>query len=166
MITIRKEEPRDFAQVSELNKVAFGGDEESNIVDRLRSVPGTISLVAEDDGAILGHICFSPVTLNGNAGTFIGLAPMSVLPDHQRQGIGSRLVEAGLAACQANGATAVVVLGHAEYYPRFGFRNADEFGITCEYDVPPENFMALELVPGGLKGMRGVIGYDRVFAES
>lgn len=166
MITIRPEQLLDNAKVFELNKLAFGGYEEANIVESLRSVAGTISLVAEEDETILGHICFSLVTLNSDAGTFTALGPMCVMPDRQRQGIGSRLVEAGLAACRENGVTAVFVLGHAEYYPRFGFRNAADFGIACEYDVPAENFMALELVPGALRDVHGVISYDRAFSES
>jgi putative acetyltransferase len=166
MIVIRDEEPRDHSRVFELNKLAFDGYEEANIIERLRSVPGTISMVAEQGDMIVGHICLSPVTLNNEIGSFAGLAPMSVLPGFQRQGIGSRLVEAGLERCREKEITAIFVLGHPEYYPRFGFTPASDLGITCEYDVPPEYFMALELVPGALIDSHGMVKYHPVFSGS
>jgi putative acetyltransferase len=95
----------------------------------------------------------------------MGLAPMAVLPARQRQGIGSALVRDGLGRCRELGYEAVVVLGHPGYYPRFGFVPASRFGIGCEYDVPAEVFMALELVPGALRGKPGTIRYHPAFAE-
>lgn len=90
---------------------------------------------------------------------------MSVLPGHQKQGIGSRLVTVGLDACREAGRTAVFVLGHADYYPRFGFQTAAELGFSCEYPVPPEHFMALELVAGSLANTSGLIKYHPAFAD-
>ena len=95
----------------------------------------------------------------------LGLAPTAVRPDRQRQGIGSQLVRAGLDAARKTGAAAVVVVGHARFYPRFGFVPASRFGLTCEYDVPDEVFMALELVPGFLAGPGGLVQYHPAFAE-
>ena len=126
-----------------------------------------VSLVAEDDpGQLAGHIMFSPVSLAGQGETVLmGLAPMAVLPAQQNTGIGSALVEAGLEACSELGAGAVVVLGHPDFYPRFGFTPASGFGIDSEYDVPDEVFMAQELQPGGLSGLSGRVQYHAAFAN-
>jgi putative acetyltransferase len=94
----------------------------------------------------------------------MGLAPMAVVPERQRHGIGSALVRAGLDECRRLGAVAVVVLGHAEYYPRFGFVPASRFSLVSEYDVPDDVFMAMELEPAALQGKSGTIKYDAVFA--
>lgn len=141
---------------------------EARLVDALRaSGEPLISLVAQDGDELVGHILFSPATLTGNEGDvrIMGLAPMAVLPAHQRSGIGTRLVEQGLKHCQQDGYDAVVVLGHANYYPRFGFRPAHEYGIASEYDVPPGAFMVKELKAACLKGRRGTIKYHAAFSE-
>ena len=125
-----------------------------------------ISLVADEDGAVVGHILFSPATLNGHAQLKImGLGPMAVLPAQQRKGIGSMLVRAGLEKCKQLGYGAVIVLGHSGYYPRFGFTPSDRYGICCEYDVPTEAFMVIELQADYLKGARGTIKYHPAFNE-
>jgi putative acetyltransferase len=127
-----------------------------------------VSLVALCDGALVGHIFFSPVTIAAAPVELVpmGLAPVGVLPAYQRAGIGGALVRAGLAACRALGARAVVVLGHPSYYPRFGFVPARRFGLHCEY-VPPDDdaFMARELQPGALAGVTGVVRYAPAFAN-
>ena len=126
-----------------------------------------ISLVAVKDGKIIGHIFFSEVTLepeNKNLKA-IGLAPMAVLPAFQNQGIGSKLVKQGLETCKNKGYEAVVVLGHPEYYPRFGFTTAKEKGFDCEYPVPDEVFMILELKPDALNGKTGTVKYRPEFAD-
>lgn len=164
---IRDEQPEDLAAVHALNVDAFGGGAEADLVDALRErATPHISLVADEGGLVAGHIFFSPVTLTGHADlTVMGLAPMAVLPAMQRRGIGSALVRAGLDRCRALGSGAVVVLGHAGYYPRFGFAPASRFGIGCEYDVPDDVFMALELAPGALHDRSGVIRYDDAFGR-
>ncbi|PAP76133.1 GNAT family N-acetyltransferase [Rubrivirga marina] len=170
--TIRPERPSDRDAVYRVNEAAFGQPDEADLVDRLRERSSSyLGLVAEVDGIVVGHILFTPVTLDPSAGSgqavgaadVRGLAPMAVLPEHQRSGVGSALVRAGLAACAADGAEAVVVLGHPAYYPRFGFKPASAFGIACAYDVPSEAFMALERVEGALTDAAGVVRYHPAF---
>jgi putative acetyltransferase len=124
MIEIREERPADVAAIRDLNKRAFGQDHEGNIVDALRANSGALlSLVATLDDRVVGHIMFSPITV-GDTLTGAALAPMAVLPDHQRQGIGSKLIEAGILKLKDAAWPFIIVLGHADYYPRFGFRPA------------------------------------------
>jgi len=165
---IRPERATDTGEVRALNRAAFETSMEATLVDALRErARPIVSLVADAAGSIVGHILFSPVTLSGHGEvTIMGLAPMAVLPARQRQGIGSALVRAGLENCWQLGCDAVVVLGHPGFYPRFGFAPASRFGIGCEYDVPDEVFMALEIEPGVLRGKSGTIRYDAAFAES
>ena len=162
---IRAEVPADHAAVRALNLAAFGRPGEARLVDVLRSQARPIvSLVAQVNGETVGHILFSPVTLSGEDGLLMGLAPMAVAPGRQRSGIGSRLVRTGLAQCRRLGAQAVVVLGHPEFYPRFGFVPAEHFALHCEYDVPTEAFMAIELHPGALRRVSGTVCYHAAFA--
>lgn len=164
-LTVRNERESDFTAVDEVNRRAFGSGTEAELVAALRTEPvPLISLVAEQAGRVVGHILFSPVTLARNPELKImGLAPMAVHPDRQRQGVGIALVNSGLEACRQGGSDAVVVLGHPGYYPRFGFRPASAFGITSEYDVPDDVFMALELLPGAFSGAYGAIRYHEAF---
>jgi putative acetyltransferase len=165
-LTIRPEQPRDIPSVREVNLSAFPTSAEADLVDALRDAAApTISLVADRLESVVGHIFFSPVTLaNWPDLKVMGLAPMAVAPAWQRQGIGSALVAAGVESCRQCGSEAIVVLGHAGFYPRFGFVPASRFGIGCEYDVTDEHFMALELDPGILTGKPGTIRYHRAFA--
>ena len=165
---VRAEEDKDRAAVHAVNAAAFETPTEANLVDALREQARPIvSLVAEDDeGAIVGHIMFSPVSLSGHPGLKVmGLAPMAVAPKHQRKGIGSALVRAGLEQCKQLGFVAVVVLGHAGYYPRFGFLPSTHFGIGCEYDVPEDVFMTMELQPAALRGTTGTVKYHAAFRD-
>jgi putative acetyltransferase len=164
---IRAERDTDRAAIHTVNAAAFPTPAEADLVDALRQqAHPLVSLVAERDGAILGHILFSPVTLEDRTDLRImGLAPMAVAPEHQRSGIGSALVRAGLDACKQLGFSAVVVLGHPEYYPRFGFSPAVRYGIRSEYDVPDEVFMAMELVPGALRDAKGTVRYHEAFSS-
>jgi putative acetyltransferase len=150
-----------------VNLTAFETSTEANLVDVLREqAEPIVSLVADDGGAIVGHILFAPVTLMAHPDLRIaGLAPMAVVPAKQRQGIGFALIHEGLERCGQLGFGAVIVLGHAEYYPRFGFTPASRFGLRCEYDVPANVFMALELDQGILKGKSGTIRYHPAFAS-
>ncbi|MDX1419761.1 MAG: N-acetyltransferase [Rubricoccaceae bacterium] len=165
-LRIRAEEARDRAAVRRVHTEAFGRPDEADLVDRLREQARPyLGLVAEQEGAVVGHIAFSPVTVAPPSERSLwGLAPMAVRPALQRQGIGTALVEEGLRACRRAGGEAVVVLGHPRYYPRFGFRPASRFGLSCVYDAPDEAFLALELTPGGLDGVAGVAHYHPTFA--
>jgi len=163
---IRSERPEDVASIHRVNELAFGTPAEADLVDALRKdADPFLSLVAVVDGEIVGHILFTPVSVEG-ACRMAGLAPMAVLPEHQNRGLGSRLVDAGLAACARLGFGAVAVLGHPEYYPRFGFEPASRHGLRSEYDVPDEVFMVKELEPEALSRCRGLIRYRPEFASA
>ncbi|MCC6212108.1 MAG: N-acetyltransferase [Burkholderiales bacterium] len=165
-MVVRAEEKGDHAAVHALNVKAFESAAEAKLVDALRErAQPVISLVAEHEQKIIGHIMFSPVSLTGQTNAKImGLAPMAVAPERQRSGVGSALVQAGLDHCKRLGFGAVVVLGHPEYYPRFGFVPSTRFGIASEYNAPEEAFMVIELRPGYLHGTPGAIRYHAVFA--
>ncbi|MCB9933331.1 MAG: N-acetyltransferase [Planctomycetes bacterium] len=163
---IRPETSNDIAAIRTVNEAAFETSAEADLVDGLRAagVSPFISLVAETDGRVVGHILFTPVKVVGEVTwPALALAPMAVLPEFQRRGIGSQLVHAGLEACRAAGHEVVFVLGHPEYYPRFGFRRMSEFGITCEFNAPDEVLMVLELTPGAIAGRRGEVRYHPLF---
>jgi putative acetyltransferase len=163
---IRPEEPDDRQKIHAVNVAAFGTSAEADLVDALRSQANPlISLVAADGEVLVGHILFSPVTLAGHEDlVMMGLAPMAVIPARQRQGIGTDLIGEGLRRCRQQGIRAAVVLGHADYYPRFGFTPASRFNLRSEYDVPDDVFMAIELDAGALRGKSGVIRYHPAFA--
>ena len=164
---IRAEKEDDKVAIKAVNDSAFGTPAESNLVVALREhAQQIISLVAEDGDAIVGHIMFSPVTLSGHTELKImGVAPMAVLPEHQRKGVGSELVRTGLEMCKQLGFGAVVVLGHPKYYPRFGFSPSSRFGIGCEYQVPEDVFMVMELRTGYLCDATGTIKYHSAFSD-
>lgn len=166
-VRIRAETAKDGRAVRVVNESAFETPIEAHLVDSLREeAHPVVSLVAEGEDGVVGHILFSPVVLPGHPELrILGLAPMAVLPKHQRRGVGSALVRSGLEECRKLGAGAVVVLGHPEYYPRFGFVPASRFGLSCKYDAPEEAFMALELVPGHLAGASGEVRYHPAFDE-
>lgn len=167
-MNVRAESTDDYAAVRVVNEQAFGRAEEAALVDALRGRDEPhISLVAEVDGRIVGHIFFSSVRVESEAEAFaaLGLAPMAVLPEFQNRGIGSELVRRGLEECRRLGHEIVVVLGHPEYYPRFGFVPAKQKGLSCEYPVPDEVFMALELNEGALAGRLGVVKYGPEFGS-
>lgn len=166
-VTIRAERPGDEAAIGALNDAAFGGPVEGAIVDALRaSGCALISFVATVGEQIVGHILFSPVTIEAPTGpvTGMGLAPMAVAPDAQSRGIGARLVRAGLKEVRAKSHPFVVVLGHAHYYPRFGFVPASRHGIRCAWDgVPDEAFMAIVLDERAMGGVSGTARYRPEF---
>ena len=165
-MVVRREAPPDFDAVRIVNERAFGQPDEAGIVDALRGLADAISLVAVLDNQVVGHILFTSVSIDEADPRLSasGLAPMAVLPEFQRRGIGSALVHAGLEACRAAGHDLVVVLGHAEYYPKFGFVTAAKHGLRCEYPVPPEVFMVNELRPGSLARARGLVRYRPEFS--
>lgn len=149
-----------------MNESAFGQPAEAALVDSLRN-PSFISLVAIEEGQVVGHILFTPVSVEDQDSrwTAMALAPMAVDPTHQNAGVGSRLVLAGLEECRRTGNLVVFVLGHEHYYPRFGFVPAQEKGIRCEFEVPPQFFMVTELEPDALQGRRGLVRYAPEFSR-
>lgn len=161
---IRAERDADRAGIHDCNARAFEGDVEARLVDRLRERGSvTLSLVAIEDEAVIGHILFSPVQVAGRR--FVALGPMSVVPERQRGGIGSMLVRGGIEACRARGDAAVFVLGHAEYYPRFGFQPAAPRGLHYETAELDPYFFVLELREGALEEVQGWVEYDAAFDE-
>jgi putative acetyltransferase len=165
LIEIREERPDDVAAVRDLNRRAFGQDQESNVVDALRANGAALlSLVAAVNDRVVGHIMYSPLSVGNNV---IGaaLGPMAVLPGRQRQGIGSKLVEAGNQKLKNAGCPFIIVVGHADYYPRFGFRPASEHGIKCEWDVPDNVFMLLVLDQAKMEGVSGLAKYRHEFSS-
>ena len=165
MIEVRIETSADRDAVRRVHEAAFGQREEADLVDRIRDRAARyLGLVAVEAGEVVGHIAFSPVTVDGSDVVALGLAPMAVRPDRQRAGVGAALVRAGLAACREAGAEAVFVLGHPAYYPRFGFAPAAGRGVGNEYDAPPDAFLVVELVSGALDGAGGTARYDPALA--
>jgi putative acetyltransferase len=167
VVSIRHEEPGDSAAIRAVNEKAFGQSDEAEIVDKLRAAGNSVlSLVAIRDREIVGHIQFSPVTMEheGSKVEGVGLGPMAVLPEFQGQAIGSALVEAGISDLRDRAYSFVVVLGHPEYYPRFGFRPASEQGIASQWkDVSDEAFMALILRDAEMNNVLGVATYGLEF---
>lgn len=163
-VLIRLEQPDDRADVRAVNDRAFGTATESRLVDALRDLPDALSIVATIEGRVVGHILFTPVTIEPSTAIRVaGLGPMAVRPDRQRTGIGTGLVRTGLDECRRRGYRAVVVVGHPEYYPRFGFVPAHTKGLTCEFPVPPDVFMVLELEPDALVRSHGRVRYHPGF---
>ena len=164
MIEVREEQPDDVAAIRDVNTCAFGQELEANIVDALRSNSAALlSLVATVGGRVVGHIMYSALTVGDVSGAALG--PVAVLPEHQRQGIGSLLIEAGNRKIQEAGYPFIGVIGHANYYPRFGFRPASAYGITCEWDVPDDVFMLLALDPRRMTDVSGLATYRREFSS-
>ena len=163
---IRQERPSDAPAIRLVHEAAFPTSAEADLVDSLRrGATPLISLVAEEGATIAGHILFSPVTLPEGPGLrMMGLAPLAVVPTLQNRGFGSALVREGLRECLKTGVDAVVVVGHAHYYPRFGFVPGVRVGLRCEYDVPDDVFMVAELGPDVLSGVSGTVRYHPAFA--
>lgn len=166
-LIIRPETAVDAAKVYEVEAAAFGRPAEAELVQKLQQAEiDTISLVALLDETLVGHILFTPVTVKNEAEAFtaVALGPVAVSPNHQNKGIGAALCRAGLAACQQAGYDLAFVLGHSNYYPRFGFMTSTPHHLRCQFDVPDEAFMVLELMPGALKNKRGTVYYHPLFS--
>ena len=170
MIIIREERPEDEEAVRAVNEKAFVQPDEADIVDCLqKSCPGLLSLVALDGDEVVGHILFSPAKIEGDAVTIegMGLAPIAVLPERQRQGVGTQLVKRGIEMLRSRDCPYIIVLGHPEYYPRFGFVRASLHGIRSQWDgVPDEAFMIMILDQSAMKGVSGVARYRDEFDEA
>lgn len=166
-IKVRPETPEDIAGIRQVEEAAFGRTTEADLVDLCRSRgKSTLSLVAVDEGRVVGHILFTPLTYDpphpGWMG--VGIGPVAVLPECQRTGIGSRLMTMGLELCRTNGYDFAVLLGNPRYYCLFGFIPAREFGLTSDYGDGDE-FQARELRTGSLKGAQAKVKYVGEFAE-
>jgi putative acetyltransferase len=168
MIEIRKEEPRDREAIRQLNLAAFDNGPEAALVDRLRALcEQYLAFVAVEDGVVVGHLLFSPVTVEGSNVVGMGLAPMAVLPSHQRKGIGSLLVRHGLEFLRKSDCPFVIVLGHPEYYPRFGFKVASKYKLRSQWEgVPDEAFMVIVLNSSAFPKQGGVARYRDEFNDA
>jgi len=170
-VKIRQESAADSAEVLEVIRLAFGRNAESQLVEKFRQNPNYVpelSLVAEYEDHVIGHILFFPIEVKVDSEpvqTLI-LAPLSVHPSYQRRGVGGELAKAGLATAKQRGYRSVLVLGHPNYYPRFGFRRASEWGFKMKEANPPEAFMAIEFIEGGLKRSRESFRFPMELFES
>jgi putative acetyltransferase len=168
LINIREERPEDIATIRRINIKAFGRPLEANLVEMLRTNDGILlSLVATYGGQVAGHILYSPVTAGSGEKKIAGagLGPMAVLPEYQRRGVGGKLIEFGITRLKQSGCPFLVVLGHVDYYPRFGFRPASDYGLKCEWRVPDNAFMALALDESKIRGASGLIKYRAEFSS-
>lgn len=157
-MTVRPETPADHAAIHAVNLSAFAQPDEADLVDRVRAEGAVLlSLVAEQDAAIVGHILFTRMHVADTPA--VALAPVAVDPAHQHRGIGAALIRRGLDLLRDSGERIVIVVGHPAYYPRFGFAAA----VGIEHPFPPEAFMALELTPGALAGVAGPVRYPPAF---
>jgi len=172
-LIIREERKEDYVDIYRVVKAAFKGTEytsgdEQDLVVRLRgssSFVPELSLVAEFNGEITGHIMFTEAVIREGEKNHqtLTLGPISVLPEYQQKGIGSRLMEEGHDAARRLGYRSVVLVGHPEYYPRFGYRSAEDFGIKTYLEFPPRVFMAYELTKNGLESVSGTVNFAPEF---
>jgi len=175
-INIRKENPSDHNWVVELTKKAFetleiSDHNEGKLVDKLRKAPTFVeelSMVAELNGQVVGHILFTPIAIDNGSQQFqsLVLAPVSVLPEYQKMGIGGQLIRAGHQKAKELGFQSAILLGHPEYYPRFGYKPASTWGIKTHIPLPSDDvFMAVEITEGGLKGVSGMVVFPAEFSQ-
>ena len=169
-ILIRKEEENDHKNIYEVNRLAFEQENESKLIEKIRIggnfIPD-LSLVADINNRIVGHILFSKIKIIRNSiFETLALSPMAVLPELQKRGIGSNLINRGMEKAKELGFDSIIVLGHKDYYPKFGFKRASKWNIKCCFEVPDEVFMAVELINGALKGKEGTIEYPDEFMDA
>ena len=160
-MNIRKEEEKDYKEIKYINDLCFNGEYESKLISNIRSGKNFIlSLVVEENEKIIGHIMYSRIKIGNMDST--SLAPMCVVPEYQKSGIGSKLIKKSFEILKEMGEKSVVVLGHDKFYPKFGFEIASKYGIECPYDVPDEAFMVIEFEKGELKS--GMVEYGDEFS--
>ncbi|MFK4377456.1 putative N-acetyltransferase YhbS [Bacillus sp. RC218] len=174
MVTIRQEQKNDYRKTEEVVQQAFLNEEfsdkkEHELVKRIRECDAFIpelSIVAVDKETV-GHIMLSKITIekDGASVDSLALAPVSVSPSYQKKGIGGKLIASALEKAEELGYGSVVVLGHQEYYPKFGFKKASEWNIKAPFEVPEEVFMVMELTENALEGVDGIVQYSSAFAE-
>jgi putative acetyltransferase len=170
-LNIRHETANDYPGIKKINDLAFGQQVEGKLIDRLRKNPDyneNLSIVAEIIGGIIGHILFFPIKISDGENTYdsLSLGPMAVVPKFQGKGIGGKLMVYGFEVARDLGYTSVIVLGHKDYYPKFGFRPASHWDIQAPFNVPDEAFMAIELVEDGLKDVKGSVIYPKEIIEA
>ncbi|MDR3627451.1 MAG: N-acetyltransferase [Ignavibacteriaceae bacterium] len=173
-IILSTEKPEDYEEVINLTDLAFkdmpfSNHKEGELVHKLRKGPNFVeelSIVAKLDGKIIGHILFTKLYIKDVEKSYetLELAPVSVLPEYQRKGIGSMLINEGLKRAKEMGFKSVMVVGHPDYYPRFGFQKAEKYNIKSSIEVPADVFMAIELIENGLKDVAGTLIYPEEFA--
>lgn len=174
-IIIRQEEIKDYGLSERVVEQAFknmdhSDHKEHHLVSRLRKTSFFIpelSIVAEVQGEIVGHIMLTECLIKNEANEYISLAlaPVSVLPEYQEKGIGTNMIHKSISIAKDLGYKSIIVLGHEDYYTRFGFKPASKWGIQAPFDVPDESFMALELKDGSLEGVKGTVVYPKEFFE-
>lgn len=170
MLEIRKEMPKDYDSVRIINDLAFKQSKEGDIVDKLReNCKDILSLVAVLEGKVVGHILFSPAQIKyrGKVRTGMGLAPMAVLPEFQNQGVGSGLIKEGIRQIKETDCPFIIVLGHEDYYPKFGFERASIYGLKSQWkSVPDEVFMVMIINKSVMSGITGIVEYRSEFNEA
>jgi predicted N-acetyltransferase YhbS len=168
-ITIRQEVKEDYKRVFKITKLAFGQEKESKLIEKIRKGPNFVpelSLVAEKNNEIVGHILFSKMKIVGESEyETLMLAPLAVIPELQKQGIGGKLVKKGIEKAIELGFDSIIVVGHKDYYPKFGFQKASKWGIKCPFEVPDGAFMAIELTKKALENKAGVVQFPEEFME-
>ncbi|MFX1521000.1 MAG: GNAT family N-acetyltransferase [Promethearchaeota archaeon] len=168
-IRIRQEVKEDYKRVYEINKMAFGQENESKLIEKIRRGPNFVpelSLVAEKDNEIVGHILFSKMKIVGESEyETLMLAPLAVIPKLQKQGIGGKLIKKGIEKAIELGFDSIIVVGHKDYYPKFGFQKASKWGVQCPFEVPEGAFMAIELTEKALENKAGVVQFPEEFME-
>ena len=169
-VCITREEPSDYAEVYELNRMAFNRENEAKLVNLLRSsdafVP-ELSIVAQLNSTVIGHLLLTKLLIqhsNDSITESLALAPMAVHPDYQNQGVGSKLIVYGIEKAKALNFQSIIVLGHEHYYPKFGFQPAYSWDISPPFEVPKNAFMAIELQTNALKNCSGIVIYPKAFS--
>lgn len=170
-IKVRTEVAEDHNCITRVNDLAFEQDNESILITKLRDTNEFIpelSLVAEVNNEVVGHILFYPVpVVDGKTNhTSLSLAPMSVLPEYQNKGIGSELIKVGLEKARQLGYKNITVLGHPEYYPKFGFEKASKWNISAPFEYPDEALMAIELVENGMNNISGSLEFPAAYFDA
>lgn len=170
IVEVRQEEANDFPAVYDLNIKVFKRKTEARLVDRLRLSEAFIpelSLVATIDNKIVGYILFTKILVidEDKEVPSLALAPMAVHPDYQKQGIGTHLIHHGFSKARELGYKSAIVLGHAEYYPKFGFVPTSKWLIKPPYHVPENSFLGIELIENGLSGVKGIVRFSKEFEQ-
>lgn len=170
MLQLQSETSADLTEIRQVVTAAFQQPNEADLVEKIRSSDNFIpelSLVAKQDGKVVGHLLFSDITIISDTQVYkaLALAPLAIQPEWQRQGIGTQLVNFGLRRCQDFEYPVAIVLGHPEYYSRLGFQTASHFEIYPPFRVPDEAFMVRENQSGSLQQVRGMVQYPRYFEE-